>query len=145
MQQKLDFLPYPWNGLGGVFNYTYIDQDATLEGDSKLYKVSPSSYNLIGYWENDGISIRLAYNWRDKFDVQYPGGSYYGTEDRTVKASGRLDLASSYKVNKDLRLHFKAYNLTNEQTYEYFGDDERAIARLDYTGRIYEVSLNYSF
>lgn len=145
LQQKLDFLPYPWNGLGGVFNYTYIDQDATVEGDSKLYKVSPSSYNLIGYWENDGISIRLAYNWRDKFDVQYPGGSYYGTEDRTVKASGRLDLASSYQVNKDLRLHFKAYNLTNEQTYEYFGDDERAIARLDYTGRIYEVSLNYSF
>ncbi|MDO6693288.1 TonB-dependent receptor [Aliiglaciecola sp. 3_MG-2023] len=145
VQQKLDFLPYPWNGFGGVFNYTYIDQDATLEGDSKLYKVSPSSYNLIGYWENDGISIRLAYNWRDKFDIQYPGGSYYGTEDRTVKASGRLDLASSYKVNKDLRLHFKAYNLTNEQTYEYFGDDEKAIARLDYTGRIYEVSLNYAF
>ena len=148
VQQKLDFLPYPWNGFGGVFNYTYIDQsgsEGTDEGDSKLYKVSPESYNLIGYWENDGISLRLAYNWRDEFDIQFPGGSYYGLEDRTVKASGRLDFSSSYKVAKGLNVYFKAYNLTNEQTYEYFGDDERAIARVDYTGRIYEVSMNYSF
>lgn len=155
VQQKLDFLPYPWNGFGGVFNYTYIDQETYSAGDegeglvedtdSKLYKVSPRSYNIIGYWENDGISVRLAYNWRDSFEIDYPGGSYYGTEDRKTKASGRLDLAASYKLTKNLKVNLKAYNLSDEQTYEYFGDDERAIARLDYTGRIVSLGVNYSF
>ncbi|MBU2883514.1 TonB-dependent receptor [Psychrosphaera sp. B3R10] len=155
VQQKLDFLPYPWNGLGGVFNYTYIDQETYEQGaegsgiventDSKLYNVSPRSYNIIGYWENDGVSVRLAYNWRDSFEIKYPGGSYYGTEDRTTKASGRLDLAASYNIAKGLKLNLKAYNLSDEQTYEYFGNDERAVARLDYTGRIVALSMNYSF
>ncbi|MCF2946958.1 TonB-dependent receptor [Paraglaciecola aquimarina] len=143
LQQKLDFLPYPWNGLGGVFNYTYIDQKGA-EGDNKLYKVSPRSYNLITYWENDGISLRLAYNWRDSFDIQ-SSNSYFGIENKKTKASGRLDFSGSYKVNERLNLYLKAYNLTDEQVYEYFGDDERALARIDYTGRIVSVSVNYSF
>ncbi|KMT63916.1 hypothetical protein XM47_17220 [Catenovulum maritimum] len=143
LQQKLDFLPYPWNGFGGVFNYTYIDQTGD-EGDNKLYKVSPRSYNLIGYWENDGLSLRLAYNWRDSFDIQ-SSNTYYGIEDKKTKASGRLDFSGSYKVSKGLTFYLKGYNITNEQVYEYFGNDERAMARIDYTGRIVEASLNYSF
>ncbi len=143
VQQKLDFLPYPWNGFGGVFNYTYIDQTGS-EGDNKLYKVSPESYNLIGYWENDGISLRLAYNWRDSFDIQ-SSNTYFGIENKQTKASGRLDFSGSYAVNKDLKVYLKAYNITDEQVYEYFGDDERAMARIDYTGRIAELSVSYTF
>ncbi|WP_111977577.1 TonB-dependent receptor [Algibacillus agarilyticus] len=142
-QQKLDFLPYPWNGFGGVFNYTYIKQTGD-EGDNKLYKVSPRSYNLIGYWEDDNFSVRLAYNWRDSFDIR-KSSQYYGIEDRRTKASGRLDLSSSYKIAQGLKVHLKAYNLTDEQVYEYFGEDERAVARIDYTGRIFELGVNYSF
>ncbi|WP_232321847.1 TonB-dependent receptor [Pseudoalteromonas mariniglutinosa] len=142
IQQKLDFLSYPWNGFGGVFNYTYIDQDGTE--DSTLYAVAPQSFNVIGYYENDGFSFRLAYNWKD--DSYLKGqNSYLGVQPRVQKATGRLDLVTSYKFTKNFRGYLRGYNLTDEQRYEYWGNNESAVSRVDYTGRIYEVSFSYSF
>ncbi|WP_016954232.1 TonB-dependent receptor [Catenovulum agarivorans] len=142
VQQKLDFLPYPWNGFGGVFNYTHIEQET--DGEESLFKIAPDSYNLIGYYENDGVSIRLSYNWRS--DSILEGGSQFlGPDQRNQKAGGRLDLSSSYKINKGLQVFFRAFNLNDEQRYEYIGDNEDAVYRVDYTGRTYQVSLNYNF
>lgn len=142
IQQKLDFLPYPWNGFGGVFNYTYIDQDGTEE--STLYSVAPESFNAIGYYENDGFSVRVAYNWKD--DSYLKGqNSYLGVQPRVQKATGRLDLVTSYKFTNNFRAYLRGYNLTDEQRYEYWGNNEKAVSRVDYTGRIYEVSFSYSF
>ncbi|TMN74132.1 TonB-dependent receptor [Pseudoalteromonas sp. S1727] len=142
VQQKLDFLPYPWNGFGGVFNYTYIDQDGTE--DSQLYKVAPESFNLIGYYENDGFSARLAYNWKDDSYIK-GDNSYLGVQPRVQQANGRLDLVTSYAFTKNFRGYLRGYNLTDEQRYEYWGNNEKAVSRVDYTGRIYEVSFSYSF
>lgn len=141
-QQKLDFLPYPWNGFGGVANFTYIDQDGTE--DSQLYKVAPKSYNLIAYYENDGFSARLAYNWKDD-SVLKGQNSFLGVQERVQKATGRLDFVTSYAFTKKFKVFLRGYNLTDEQRYEYWGEDERAVSRVDYTGRIYEASFSYSF
>ncbi|RDV28204.1 TonB-dependent receptor [Alteromonas aestuariivivens] len=141
IQQKLDFLPYPWNGFGGVFNYTKLRQSGS---EVELDRVSPESYNIIGYWENNGVSIRIAYNWRD--DLQLQGAnSFLGTNSRTREAMGRLDLVTSYALTKKAKVFFRGYNLTDEVGKEYLGFDERAVSRITYTGRIYELSLNYKF
>ena len=149
IQQKLDFLPYPWNGFGGVFNYTYIDQKTSAEvsddnENAKLYQVSPKSYNIIGYYENDGFSFRLSYNWKDD-SVLKGTNSYLGTLPRIQQANGRLDFSSSYAINKNLKVFLRGYNLTDEQRVESWGFDERAVSRVDYTGKIWEASLNYTF
>jgi TonB-dependent receptor len=140
IQQNLDFLPYPWNGFGGVFNYTKLRQS----GDIEIDRISPESFNLIGYWENDGISLRLAYNWRDDLRVRGQN-SFLGTNVRTREAIGRLDFVGSYKLNKKAKVFLRAFNLTDEYGLEHLGDNREAVARLTYTGRIYEVSLNYRF
>lgn len=147
IQQKLDFLPYPWNGFGGVFNYTYIDQnsdDDVNDDINRLYKVAPESFNLIGYYENDGFSLRVAYNWKDD-SLLRATNTYLGLLPRVQKASGRLDAVAAYKVNKNVKVFLRGYNLTDEQRKEYWGFDERAVARVDYTGKVYEVSVNYTF
>ncbi|WAJ71928.1 TonB-dependent receptor [Catenovulum adriaticum] len=149
VQQKLDFLPYPWNGFGGVFNYTYIDQKTSDDLDSdndnaKLYKVSPESFNLIGYYENDGFSLRLSYNWKDD-SLLKATNTYLGLLPRTQQASGRLDFSSSYQLTKDLKVFLRGYNLTDEKRVETWGFSEKAVNRVDYTGRIFQVSLNYNF
>ncbi|MBR9908837.1 MAG: TonB-dependent receptor [Gammaproteobacteria bacterium] len=151
IQQKLDFLPYPWNGFGGVFNYTRIDQDSKagssglVDSDiTQLYQVAPESYNIIGYYENDGFSIRLAYNWKD--DSLLKGQtSFLGTLPRVQEDNGRLDLSASYQFSKNFKVFLRGYNLTDEKRYEYWGFDRRAVSRVDYTGRIYEASFNYNF
>ncbi|MGJ8681621.1 TonB-dependent receptor [Paraglaciecola sp.] len=141
IQQKLDFLPYPWNGFGGVFNYTKIDQ----KGDEGLLsRVSPESFNVITYWENDGVSLRFAYNWRD--DQKTAGAnSFLGTGTRTIKAKGRLDFSGSYAVTKNLKLYVQGINLTDEITTSHYGYTDDAIHQLSYTGRIYKVSASYKF
>lgn len=147
LQQKLDFLPYPWNGFGGVFNYTYIDQDADESVDSnnnKLYKVAPESFNVIGYYENDGFSVRLAYNWKDD-SLLKATNTYLGLLPRVQKANGRLDASVTYKVTNKLQLSLRGYNLTDEQRVEHWGFNDKAVSRVDYTGRIFELGASYNF
>jgi TonB-dependent receptor len=144
VQQKLDFLPYPWNGFGGVFNYTYVDTD---EGaNTRMTRISPRSYNIITYWENDGVSVRFSYNWRDVTLLDVGGNtSFLGSDAREQTAGGRLDLSASYKVNKKLKLNLLGYNLNNNQDYEFTGGNKAAISRVRYSGRTYQVSASYSF
>lgn len=146
IQQKLDFLPYPWNGLGGVFNYTNVETD---EGDDAppMTRIAPNSYNLIAYWENDGMSIRFAYNWQDEKLLSAGGGdpNFLGSDARSQTAGGRLDMSASYKMNKNLRFNLRAYNLNNRQEYDFIGGNEDAIHRVRYAGRQYQVSASYSF
>ncbi|MDG6099897.1 TonB-dependent receptor [Alteromonas sp. ZYF713] len=141
IQQKLDFLPYPWNGFGGVFNYTSLEQEGS---EIELTRVSPESFNIITYWENDGISLRFSYNWRDDQTLR-GANSFLGTNARTRKAIGRLDFVGSYAINKKTKVFLRAFNLTDEIGEEYLGTDERAISRLTYTGRIYQLAVNYRF
>ena len=144
IQQKLDFLPYPYNGFGGVFNFTKIELD---EGDGlPMTNIAPYSYNLIGYYENDGASIRLAYNWQDEKLLSVGGNtSFLGSEARTQTSGGRLDLSASYNFGKGLKVNLQAYNLNDRQEYEYIGGNDQAISRIRYAGRTYSVSLSYNF
>lgn len=146
IQQKLDFLPYPWNGFGGVFNYTYVKTD---EGEDAppMTRIAPRSYNLITYWENDGISIRLAYNWQDEKLLSAGGGdpNFLGSDARSQTSGGRLDLSTSYRWNKNLTLNARAFNLNNRQEYDFIGGNEDAIHRVRYSGRQYQLFASYSF
>lgn len=144
MQQKLDFLPYPWNGFGGVFNFTKIDLD---EGDGQpMTRIAPYSSNLIGYYENDGVSIRLSYNWQDEKLLSSGGTtSFLGSDARTQTAGGRLDLSASYRISGGLKLNLRAYNLNDRQEFEFIGGNEDAISRIRYSGRTYSASLSYRF
>ncbi len=140
IQQNLDFLPYPWNGLGGVFNYTKLRQS----GDDAvtISRVSPESFNLIGYWENDGVSLRLAYNWRDQVNI-IGANAFLG--NRTRDSFGRLDFVGSYKLNKKTKVFLRGFNLTDEIGTEFQGTNPEAVSRLTYTGRVYQVAVNYRF
>ncbi|KMT64474.1 TonB-dependent receptor [Catenovulum maritimum] len=144
IQQKLDFLPYPFNGFGGVFNFTKIDLDEG--GGQPMTRIAPYSYNLIGYYENDGASIRLAYNWQDEKLLSAGGNtSFLGSDARTQTAGGRLDLSTSYRFAKGMKVNFMAINLNNRQEYEYIGGNDQAINRIRFAGRTYSVSFSYNF
>ncbi|ESQ86522.1 hypothetical protein ABAC460_23255 [Asticcacaulis sp. AC460] len=144
IQQNFDFLPAPWNNLGGAFNYSYADVNGrTVAGASAVLPgVSRNSANLIVYYETTKFGIRAVYNYRDKYDLA-AGGTFAGAA-RSVKARGQFDVSASYNLSDRITLGVDAFNLSDERRTEYEGD-ERKVRRVDYDGRTFQVSVRASF
>lgn len=113
-QQDLSFLPSPFDGLGFIANYTYVDAgEGSLSGSGRFLppqKLSSDSYNLIGYYEKYGLSARVAYNWRSSFyDVQT------GFQEGEIKeAYSQLDASLSYDFTPKFSINFEGINLLND-------------------------------
>lgn len=144
VQQTLDFLPEPFKGLGGVFNYSYTrTKGKTVDGSPAfLNNVSPRSANLILYYETPAWGVRGVYNYRDQYTL--PGGNSFSGGSRAVKARGQFDLSASYKLNEQVKLSIDAFNLTNS-FYEEFEGSEAKFRRASYDGRTVQATLRYSF
>ena len=115
------------NGLGIMANYTYIDSDGL--GDLPLTGLSENSYNFVGFYENERISVRLAYNYRGDF-LMNP--SFVGTP-MFEKGRAQLDASVQYRINDMFRLSLDAINLNDERVYQYATLEERAF-RIARTG-----------
>ena len=59
------------SGFGVIANATFVDSktsyDDMLLAQQFVVSGISDSANLIGFYEKHGFSIRIAYNWRDKF------------------------------------------------------------------------------
>lgn len=107
------------NGFGYVANYTYANGDAKAEHYPDLVAVfsdsSEHTVNLVGYYEMDNFSARLAYNWRSEYMIrELPG--FYG--NREHQDYGSLDASFTYSVNDNLDLTFEAVNITEEDSIQ---------------------------
>ncbi|NRF70113.1 TonB-dependent receptor [Aquincola sp. S2] len=107
------------NGFGMTGNYTYADAKAPATSyldELNLFTLSSRhTANLVGYFETDVYSARLAYSWRSKYMVRENG--WYG--NRFHDAIGSLDLSLGWNITKNLRLTFEALNLTKEDDVQY--------------------------
>ncbi|MDV6332640.1 TonB-dependent receptor [Asticcacaulis sp. 201] len=107
--------PIADTGFGFIFNYTYVDtkdrNDQPVDGNSK------NTANLTGYYENDKLSARLAYNYRSKFKS--------GTDRATPMWQddfGTLDGSFSYNVTEHVALTLDAQNLLHEKLRYFVGN-----------------------
>jgi iron complex outermembrane receptor protein len=126
--QFFDFLPGFLNGLGMQANATYVQ--------GEFQNISKWSYNLVGIYEKGPVSFRVAYNWRDGFDVGPAPGGGMQPQEIYSKAQPWLDLSASYKIMERLTLTFDATNLLNSYYQDYFGsqaDYPRDTRRFDQT------------
>lgn len=106
-EQAFTQLPSPFNGLGIVANYTYVD----ATGDTQLDSVSQDNYNVTGYYEDERFSVRLAYNFRSDYRVGFI--NFFG-DGANVQDFGQLDMSAQYSVNDNFDVVFEALNLTQE-------------------------------
>ncbi len=125
-------------GFGFQATYTYIDatsipnnekrvedeqwynslyEDTGIRVDSAklpLQGQSDEIINLIGMYEDDHLSVHLAYNWRSKYLLT--------TRDVISKAPiwfddhGELDGSIFYKISGNFTLGLQAKNITNSRT-----------------------------
>jgi TonB-dependent receptor len=133
------------SGFGVSGNYTYVTSGlkfdpASTDSQQALVGVS-NSYNLVGFYEDHGWSVRGAYNWRDKFFSGYGDGN--GGPVITAPYA-QFDLSIGYKLNKNLSFQADFINL-NDGVVRQYGRTEEMLVSVTQTGRRFLVGARYRF
>lgn len=82
-------------------------------------RVSKYIYNLTGFFERDGLNIRVAYNWQSRQQWNRNAANpYYNLFRDPVE---RLDAAINYDINKSLTIGLEGSNLTRSGNRSYWG------------------------
>lgn len=171
--QFYDFLPGAWSGLGLQFNYTYIDQNG-LEDPNKasadlqftpggapivdnrnsfrmfsglpLQGYSDENANIVGMYEYNDISFRLAYTWRSEYLLTLRESEEF--VPAYAKASGQLDSSLYYTINDNWKVGIEGSNLLNTTTKTQYQMDQAGTKTdaLNFTtDRRYALSVRATF
>lgn len=145
-QTAFTFLPSPFDGFGGIVNYTYSTADDVGLTNQLTQKpldfpgLSKHSYNVIGYYEKYGYQVRMAYNYRTEY-LSRPTSR--GGNPEYVEAAGYLDGRLAYTLpNMNLTFFFEAKNITKEVKRVNAGSHTR-LSDLQWPGRRFFLGLNY--
>ncbi|WP_242417628.1 TonB-dependent receptor [Sphingomonas panni] len=103
-QQAFTSLPAPFDGLGAIANYTFIDNS----DPTQLTAASKHNYNLIGYYEKGPVAARVSYSWRSSF---LAAAAVAPAQGRVNQAFGTLDASISVKIAPEASLVLEAVNL----------------------------------
>ncbi|HEX8601821.1 MAG TPA: TonB-dependent receptor [Pseudoduganella sp.] len=134
------------SGFGMATNYTYVHSGLRYDnrsiGEQFALVGLSNSANVIGIFENDRWTARLAYNWRDEFLSSTFDGT--GPNPQYVEPYGQFDLSVGYAVNRQLSLQFEAINLANATTRVH-GRTEVMVQSVTQGGPRYMIGARYKF
>ncbi len=136
------------SGFGFIANATLVEADVgydnfSLEQQFVLTGLSDSA-NLIGFYDKNGLSVRVAWNWRDDF-LAGTGQANVGAGPPTHTADyQQLDLSVSYWFTDQIQAYFDVLNLTDETTHVY-GRDKLQTLFAGQNGPRYNLGLRYKF
>ena len=161
-QTNFDFIE-GMEHFGVQANYTYADSQADYfkesfnEADIDLpYQYqSKNTYNLMSYYENNDLMVRIAYNWRSE-SLENPINDLDGMAIWR-DSYGQVDASFSYAITDSIELTGSISNLLEEST-QFFsaertdgnlikGDDVPTDRNYNqtYNGRYYRLGLRLAF
>lgn len=135
-------------GYGFIANATFVDADSSydnfLVASQFVVTGISDSANLVGFYENDWMSIRIAYNWRDAFLAGTGQNNVGGIAPTYVAAYDQIDIGAQFTIAENLNLFIDAINVTDETTYVY-GRSESQPLFVSQAGARYNVGVRYTF
>lgn len=137
------------SGFGTMFNFTLVDGDVefdpeSLDPQAPLNGLSDSA-NLQGFYEKDGLSVRLTYVWRDEYLIGV--GQAQGSSDappQFAKSYEQWDLSANYEVTDNLTVFFEGINILNETEQSFGRYREQFLSARQYGPR-YSLGARYTF
>jgi TonB-dependent receptor len=138
------------SGFGGIVNYTATNTDNTHDDFVRAPQLAElgisDSANVVGFYEMDGLSVRIAYNWRDKYIVSLVQDGGAGPGPRYIEEYGQLDLTVSYEVPqvKGLTVYLNGINVTEENLRVSGRAEEQVLAAIQQGAR-YSFGARYTF
>ena len=139
-------------GFGWIANYTAVNGDVEFNnlsvpssGDVQTPLVGLSdSYNLVGFYDKNGLQARVAYNWRDKFLTSATGVSGQPNNPLYVEDFGQVDLSASYDVTERVTVFAEGINVLNETT-RTVGRTSGYVNFATQTGSRYNIGARYTW
>ena len=123
------FLPGILKSFGGSVNGTlnithaefpsYGNKAEEVSVSGPYLWVSKYIYNLVGFYERNGLNVRVAYNWRSRQQVWRDAYNPYN--NIYIDPIERLDASINYDINKHLTVALEGSNLTRNGDKSYFG------------------------
>ena len=137
------------SGFGVIANYTLVSSDDAEYDNLNLGLQFPliglsDSANVVAFYENENMGVRVAYNWRDDFlggvgqdNVGVGPPSYTGSYQQ-------IDASGNYWINDNMQLFVDILNLTDETSHVY-GRSTLQTLFATQQGVRYNVGLRYKF
>jgi TonB-dependent receptor len=151
-QQQLDFLPHPFDNMGVLGNYTYVqaqqayyDTSAKLLMMADLNNMSRNSYNATVYYDDTVFQARMTASFRSHYIIDANILSNYNNYGIFVKATMNVDASASYKLDENLMFTFDALNLTNQASNVYADKTAQRAYQYHQTGRVFYVGAKYTY
>ena len=144
-----------FDGLGFAINYTRSesesDQVTYFTTHSAIPGVAKNAFNLTGYYEYHGISLRASYSWRDKSVNDSLVGSTFAFPDQNGVSRvyqvfqapyGQLDGQIAYDITRNIGVIAQVQNLTDavQHTYLQYADQPFTYDR---SGRRYWLGVKF--
>ncbi|MBT8448637.1 MAG: TonB-dependent receptor [Gammaproteobacteria bacterium] len=131
-------------GFGFIVNATFASGSAEFDKSKPITEAQfalpglSDTRNLIGYYDMDGLQIRIAYNWRDEF---FTGGTFQPSYTDEYE---QWDINASYDLDNGITLFFEGINITDE-TNRTYARDYSQIFFVGQTGPRYNFGFRYSY
>ncbi len=136
-------------GFGFGVNATVVDGDVVFDVDSLVQQTVliglSDSANFQGFYEKDGLSVKITYAWRDQYLIGI--GQDQGSSDNPpqyAKEFGQWDMSVNYDYNDNLTVFLEAINL-NDETEQGFGRYEEQFLFARQYGPRYAIGARYTF
>lgn len=135
------------SNLGVDVNYTFADSSQpTKDIDGKANPFpqnSKNTYNIVGWYENDRLSARLAYNYRSDRLVEI-GGSGIAGQNLYQDDYAQLDLSVSYDVTDNLAVYVNGSNVLEEYEQNYLQYEDQVAFQNIYEAR-WAAGVRFNF
>lgn len=139
-------------GFGFGINATFVDGDVDYDvtpedlfaPQTPLVGIGDSA-NFQAFYEDDLLSVKLVYAWRDSYLIGVGQGQ--GSSDappQFAKDFGQWDISINLDLNENLTVFFDGINLTNE-TEQSYGRFERQFLTAKEYGTRYVLGARYTF
>ncbi len=133
-------------GFGAILNATIVDADVDYDNFNLMQQFVltglSDSANVVAFYENERLSVRVAYNWRDDF-LAGTGQPNVGAGPPTYVASyQQVDISASYHVTLRMQVYLDILNLTDETIHTYGRHESQTLTAVQ-AGPRYNLGFRY--
>jgi TonB-dependent receptor len=139
-----------WNtGFGVAANYTKVKSGLKYDNSSFAQQYAlvglSDSANLVGFYEDAKFSVRVAYNWRDKFLAAVNDGNQLGRSAPIfTEPYSQVDISLGYNFSEKLSMQAEVINV-GDSILRQHGRTTEEVYSVTQTGRRYMLGLRYKF